>query len=128
MNEKSKYWFELSEYDLVTAEAMLKTERYLYVGFMCHQAIEKILKAYFNKLHDEPAPYSHNLFLLAEKAGLASHFSEEQKDFIDHLEPLNIESRYPSYKEKIFQTLSKTYCNQLLNKTKELHQWISRKL
>ena len=31
-------------YDLDTAKAMLKSERYLYVGFMCNLAIEKILK------------------------------------------------------------------------------------
>ena len=47
MNEKMKYWTELSDYDMKTAEAMLQSKRYLYVGFMAHQAIEKILKAYF---------------------------------------------------------------------------------
>jgi HEPN domain-containing protein len=128
MNEKSKYWLELSEYDIETAEAMLETKRFLYVGFMCHQAIEKILKAYFNKIHDEHAPYTHNLFLLAEKSGLDTHLSEEQKNFIDQLEPLNIESRYPSYKEKVFKTLSQQYCSQIIKNTKELHQWISAKL
>ena len=45
MNIKVKYWTELSEYDMKTAEAMLQSKRYLYVGFMAHQAIEKILKA-----------------------------------------------------------------------------------
>ena len=42
-----EYWKELAEYDLETAKAMLKTKRYLYVGFMCHQVIEKIFKGYF---------------------------------------------------------------------------------
>ncbi|HNT28701.1 MAG TPA: HEPN domain-containing protein, partial [bacterium] len=42
--EKTAYWFEIAEYDLETARAMLKTKRYLYVGFMCHQTIEKALK------------------------------------------------------------------------------------
>jgi HEPN domain-containing protein len=37
---------EKADYDLDTAKAMLQTERYLYVGFMAHQAIEKALKAY----------------------------------------------------------------------------------
>ena len=47
MDEKIRYWVDISEYDLATAEAMLTTGRYLYVGFMCHQAIEKILKAHY---------------------------------------------------------------------------------
>ena len=46
MNDKVTYWIEMSDYDLETADAMLATDRYLYVGFMCHQTIEKILKAY----------------------------------------------------------------------------------
>jgi len=42
MNQKEKiqYWIELSDYDLETAEAMLTSKRYLYVGFMCHQTID----------------------------------------------------------------------------------------
>lgn len=46
VDEKVKYWLELSEYDLETAFAMLNSRRYLYVGFMCHQTIEKIFKAW----------------------------------------------------------------------------------
>lgn len=44
MEEKVRYWLEIAEYDLETARAMLETGRYLYVGFMCHQVVEKALK------------------------------------------------------------------------------------
>jgi HEPN domain-containing protein len=47
MDEKVKYWVDLSDYDYDTAIAMQQSSRYLYVGFMCHQTIEKILKAYY---------------------------------------------------------------------------------
>ena len=40
-----KSWVDASRYDLATARALLKSRRYLYVLFMCQQAIEKILKA-----------------------------------------------------------------------------------
>ena len=41
---------------------MLDTKRFLYVGFMCHQAIEKALKGIFvaRKPETEP-PYIHKL-------------------------------------------------------------------
>lgn len=42
---KIDYWADLSSYDLDTAKSMLESKKYLYVGFMCHQAVEKILKA-----------------------------------------------------------------------------------
>jgi hypothetical protein len=32
--EKIQYWINLSDYDMETADAMLLTKRYLYVGFM----------------------------------------------------------------------------------------------
>jgi len=38
-SEKIKYWVEIAEYDLKTTKIMLHTNRFLYVGFMCHQAI-----------------------------------------------------------------------------------------
>ncbi len=47
MDNKVDYWLEMSDYDFETAKAMLATQRYLYVGFMCHQVIEKALKAYW---------------------------------------------------------------------------------
>jgi HEPN domain-containing protein len=44
--EKVAYWVDISDYDMETAKSMLIGKRYLYVGFMCHQAVEKMLKAY----------------------------------------------------------------------------------
>lgn len=128
MDEKVKYWVEMSDYDVETAEAMLDTARYLYVGFMCHQAIEKILKAYWSKNLTEIPLKIHSLSRLAEKTGLSEQFSEEQLDFIDTIEPLNIEARYPSYKERLMRSLTKEYCLLLLQNTKELQRWIKSKL
>ena len=128
MDKKITYWIDLAEYDIITATAMMKTKRYLYVGFMAHQAIEKILKAYFIKNTDEVAPFSHSLSYIAKKAGLYQNFSENQKNFIDLLEPLNIEARYPSHKEQLLASLTESRCNEILKKSKELHSWIKQKL
>ena len=128
MDNRVTYWTEMSDYDLETAEAMLATGRYLYVAFMCHLTIEKILKAYWT-LHLEEVPMKiHSLFRLAEKTGLDKDFTEEQLDFIDTLEPLNIEARYPSYKERLLKSLNREYCDRLLQQTKELQLWIKNKL
>ena len=128
MENKVIYWIEMSDYDLETAESMLLTGRYLYVGFMCHQTIEKILKAYWTNCLTEVPLKIHSLSRLAEKTELVEELSEEQLDFIDKLEPLNIEARYPSYKERLMKSLSKEYCTELLRGTKELQLWIKNKL
>ncbi len=125
---KVKYWSDLSEYEYDTALSMMQTGRYLYVGFMCHQTIEKILKAYFNAFNDEPAPFTHSLTYLSKKANIYELLPSELKDFIDILEPLNIEARYPSHKEKLMKSLTKERCQSILDNTKNLKSWIIEKL
>lgn len=111
-----------------TAEAMLKSQRYLYVGFMCHQTIEKAFKAYFAFLKSDVAPFSHSLSYLAKKGDFYELFSEEQKDFIDQIEPLNIEARYPSHKERLLKGLTENKCLEIIKKTKKIQAWIKEKL
>ncbi len=128
MNDKVTYWIEMSDYDFDTAKAMLETKRYLYVAFMCHQTIEKILKAYWSNVLEEPPLKIHSLSRLAEKSGLDKDMSEEQTDFIDELEPLNIEARYPSYKERLMKSLTADRCKDLIEQTDKLRTWIKSKL
>ena len=111
-----------------TALAMQKCKRYLYVGFMCHQTIEKNFKAYFTYLKNEVVPFSHSLSYIAKKGGFYKDFSEDQKKFIDQVEPLNIEARYPSHKERLLKSLSNEKCQEILINTKKLQEWIKLKL
>ena len=128
MNNKVIYWIEMSDYDFETAKAMLITRRYLYVGFMCHQVIEKMLKAYWSNVLEEPPLKIHSLSRLSEKSGLDKDMSEEQLNFIDELEPLNIEARYPSYKERLMKSLTDERCKKLIEQTEKLKLWIKNKL
>ena len=107
---------------------MLNAGRYLYVGFMAHQAVEKILKALFVSRFDEQPPYTHSLSILVKKIGLEKDLSEMQFGIIDILEPLNIEARYPTHKEKLLNSLSAEKCADILVQTQELYQWILQKL
>lgn len=128
MDDKVTYWVEMSDYDFDTANAMLATKRYLYVGFMCHQVIEKILKAYWSRVLEEPPLKIHSLSRLAEKSGLDKYMSANQLDLIDELEPLNIEARYPSYKDRLMKSLTEDRCKDLIKQTDELRIWIKSKL
>ena len=63
--DKADYWFDSAEYDLQTAKAMLETRRFLYVGFMCHQTIEKALKGILvTRKPEAELPYIHKLMRL----------------------------------------------------------------
>jgi HEPN domain-containing protein len=130
VNEKVEYWFKLADYDIETAKVMLKGGRYLYVGFMCHQSVEKALKgviAHGSEEGDMP-PKIHDLSKLAIRAKLFDLMSERQQDFIDELNPLNIEARYPEYKDEIAAGLTSENCGELLTATEEVLCWIKRQL
>lgn len=124
MEQKIKYWHDLATYDLDTAKAMLKSKRFLYVGYMCHQVIEKILKAYYVKIAGKIPPYTHNLYFLTTESGLDSKLTEKQKILLDELEPLNIEARYPEYKERLLKQLTIPRCKEIISETEKLYQWI----
>lgn len=128
IQEKIDYWVELSDYDLATAEVMQKTKRFLYVGFMCHQVIEKILKALYVSTQKSTPPYTHNLASLAKDIGIFEELSDDRKNFINLIRPLNVEARYPSYKEQLKKTLNEKKCRDILSQTKEFQQWIKKQL
>jgi HEPN domain-containing protein len=125
--DRSGYWIERAEYDLETARAMLQTGRYLYVGFMCQQTVEKALKAVIAKSGVFP-PKIHDLVRLAELANLSKILSDDQNHLLDELYPLSIEARYPSHKEMLAQTLNKHTCTEYITKTEAMLQWIKEKL
>lgn len=126
--DKVKYWKELSDYDMETAEVMYRGSRWLYVGFMCHQVIEKTIKSYWSQVKPDEIPFIHNLLKLSQSCGLISKMSQEQLKFVSELMPMNIEARYPSYKEELFKKLTPEYCITLIDKTKELKLWIENML
>lgn len=128
MDGKVNDWIEVSEYDLETAQVMLRNERYLYVGFMCHQAIEKVLKAHYLLTANAAPPRTGDLRLLARETGLLSHFTEEQISFLLVLETLSIEVRHPEFKDGISAFLDGERCRELISSTAELHAWIKERL
>jgi len=127
-DKRIKYWLDISQYDLETAEVMLEGKRFLYVGFMCHQAIEKILKGYYVSIHGNNPSHTHNLTYLITQCGISVDLSNEYKDLIDTLDPLNVEARYPTHKEQLLKALSYERCQEIIDRTRELYRWIKERL
>ena len=126
--DKVAYWLDIADYDLETAKTLYNGGRWLYVAFMCHQVIEKTLKAYWCGTKETEPPYTHNLTRLSEGSGLDDQLSEEQLDLIETLIPMNIQARYPDYKEQLARMLTKDTCSNIINETEKLQQWIKTKL
>lgn len=127
-SDKIKYWVEISDDDLETAEILLDKNRLLYCGYLLQQSIEKILKAYYQKKMDTYPSRTHNLIYLCEVTEIIAELNNTQEDLIYSLNPLNLETRYPEYREKIAKSLTKEKVKELLDKTKEFQKWIKQKL
>ncbi len=126
--ERIDYWVSVAEYDFETAEAMYSTGRWLYVAFMCHQVIEKMLKAYWCAVREEEPPYIHSHKRLADGSGLYASMSDEQKDFLNTVVTYNIEARYPETKDALAHRLDKDTCRYIIDRTKTMQIWIKEKL
>ncbi|MCR5423365.1 MAG: HEPN domain-containing protein [Bacteroidales bacterium] len=126
--ERIDYWLSVADYDLETAEAMYSTGRWLYVAFMCHQVIEKTLKAYWCATKEDEPPYIHSHKRLADGSGLYSAMSEQQKDFLNTITTYNIEARHPETKEDLARKLDKDTCRYIIDGTKTLQTWIKQQL
>lgn len=122
----TKYWKELSDYDIETAKFMFQTKRYPYCLFMCHLSIEKMLKAVIVKQKEKQAPYSHNLINLAKRTEIK--FSKENKILLADLTEFNLEARYPEWQKKFYTKCSKKYTEKYFNQTKKLQKWLKKYL
>ena len=117
-------WILQSDYDFETAEAMFSTARYVYAVFMCHLCIEKIIKSQYVKQRNKVAPKSHNLLWLAEEIKL--EFPENIYKFVFQLNDASLPTRYPQELKSSIKLYSKEVTREILNKTKDLQQWIKQ--
>ena len=123
-SEAVDFWINKSRYDLNAAKAMYNTQIYLYTGFLCHQTVEKALKAYFIHLFDEKQPQTHNLEHLADLCKLSDKMDSSMSQTLHKLKPLYTATRYEDDGDKISDMLTKPFCKKLLMETEALLDWI----
>ena len=122
VKEKIEYWLDVSCYDMVTAESMQRSGRYLYTVFMCQQAIEKLLKTLHLQKDGKEAPFSHNLIYLQSLLDIIP--DESYLELMAELTTYYLEGRYPTYKQKLSSLITQDKAADILKKAKEIFQWL----
>ena len=89
---------------------------------------EKALKAVITERTSKIPPKIHDLQKLATYGGIFDSLSDEQFALMDKLKPLQIEARYPEYKERIASTLTVESCQKILIETEGFLCWIKQQL
>ena len=115
-------WFLQSEYDLETAEHMLKSGRNVYCIFMCHLCLGKALKGLYIKRLNQFAPRLHNLMYFVERLELEPE--DTHKDFMEQLNEMGITTRYPEDLRKMMRMYSFKQTDKIYQQTLKIQQWI----
>jgi HEPN domain-containing protein len=124
--EKYEHWLDVAKYDLDTADAMFNTGRWLYVAFMCQQAVEKLCKGLFVLHVSDEVPRVHNIRNVVSRFSgkLSVPITDEQYHLFDTLTGFYIDGRYPEYKQKLSALLDEKECKELIVRTKEVFEWL----
>lgn len=64
MKLKTQSWIRIADDDFSVAEDNYKNGHYAHAVYMCHQTVEKYLKALVQELTNDIPPYTHNFNIL----------------------------------------------------------------
>ena len=120
--EMFQYWLDHAQYDLDTAEAMLSTGRWLYVVFMCQQAIEKLVKGLYGLYIDFDTPRTHNITRIIEEfeKRLPRPIEMSIKHFLNSLTYYYLNGRYPNFKEELSIEINEPTATNIYGQTQEV--------
>ena len=124
--EKYEYWLDIAQYDLDSAEAMQKGGRWLYVVFMCQQAIEKLVKGLYTLYIDDNVPRTHNITRMVEEFEdqLAETVPKEKYHLFDALSSYYLNNRYPDFLQNLSVQIKEKEAKKTLSQTKEVFAWL----
>jgi HEPN domain-containing protein len=111
---------------LRTAETLLISKRYIYVVFMCHLSLEKILKAILSEKFKDLPPYTHNLNRLIELGDVV--LPAKHKMFIDKINLQSVPTRYPEDFKRLSKEFNKKIAKDYLKMTKGIITWLKRNI
>ena len=136
-DEKYVYWRVLSDYDIDTVDCLLTGQRWNYVTFVCHQAVERLLKGMHIYHLKKETPKSHNLSYLFDEVSKTPEFREmlkkkdpsnqEQDEYADFFIDLMYYymTDYPfSYSKALDRFIDEATARSVYEKTLKLLEWL----
>jgi HEPN domain-containing protein len=122
VNPETRNWLASAEYDLETAQQLLRMGRYVYVVFLCHLALEKTLKALVFEVTGAQPPFTHDLQRLGAIAGIA--FDPADEEFVAALTDASVTTRYPDNQAELVAQSSEPVAQSHLRRTEEIIKWL----
>lgn len=121
-----KHWINTSDEDFETMISLYNSKSYSWSLFLGHISIEKLLKAYYVKKNKTHAPFTHNLYRLAELNEI--EMSNEQSDWLDKITSFNLNARYDDYKREFYSMCTEDFSTYWIEIIKTIRLWIKQML
>lgn len=126
MADRTAEWLRQADYDLETADFMLKGGRRFYAVFMAHLAVEKALKGLYRRKLGKTAPKIHNLIYLADEMGITLPVG--QREFFIDLTSAHVATRYPDDLGKLQAAFTEARAARILSMAREAVTWVKTQL
>ena len=121
-----KHWIDTSEEDFQTMLSLFDSRSYGWSLFLWHISIEKLLKAYYVSKNKKHAPFTRNLYRLAEQKEL--ELTDEYADWLDKITSFNLNARYDDYKREFNSLCTIDFTKNWIEKIKTIKFWIKQML
>ena len=126
INNIISYWIESSDEDYKTMHDLFHTNNYGWALFVGHLVIEKLLKAYYTKIHEDYPPMLHDLRRIGERSGII--FDDNKLIIVETISQFNIQGRYDDYRRDFYKLCTREYTTTWIENIKEIRLWIKTML
>jgi HEPN domain-containing protein len=124
MKKAAAIWMDDAEYDIKSAEVMLKSGRYFYVVFMCHLAIEETLKAIWVASKKGLPPKAHRLTHLSEQLVNKKEIPDDMAALIKELDDKSLHVLYPEGRLAFAGKVNREYTETVFRDTVSTLEWL----
>ena len=101
---------------------LYKSKSFGWSLFLGHISPEKLLKALYVKRFKKHAPFTHNLYRLAELIEI--DLTDEYSDWLDEITSFNLNVRYDDYKREFYSICTPDFTQEWIEKIKIIRTWI----
>lgn len=120
------HWIETSNDDFQTMMTLYKSESNSWALFLGHISVEKLLKAVYVNKFGKHAPFTHNLYRLAELSEIK--LTDEYADWLDEITSFNLNARYDDYKKEFYALCTREFTLTWIERIETIRKWIRKML
>ena len=124
MQEPVEKYVQAAIEDLETAQILQSQGRCFYVPFLCHQALNKVLRGYYLDYLNRYPPITDDLLAIADDTEAGLRMDESTRTFVNSLSVWPQIVGNPVYRQKIIEQTSPENTKDILEQTGKIVEMV----